>query len=133
MTALVLITVAALTEYLVFSAQVGLARKKYGVSAPAVSGNEHFERYFRVQQNTMEQLVIFLPAMYSFAWSAEAIGWPGYQLAALLGLVWIFGRFIYARAYVSDPKKRGAGFMLTFLPSALMIAGTVLSVLLAWI
>jgi len=54
----------ALLEFAVFGMLVGWARGKYGVAAPAVSGHPVFERYFRVHQNTLEQLVAFVPAMW---------------------------------------------------------------------
>ncbi len=56
-----LITVIALLEFMFFSFRVGFGRAKFNVPAPAVSGNEVWERYFRVQQNTMEQMLVFLP------------------------------------------------------------------------
>ena len=88
----ILVIMLALVEYTVFSFRVGAARTKYGIPAPAVTGNPVFERLFRVQQNTQEQLILFLPVILAFAWTAEAQGWPGHEIAALLGLVWIAGR-----------------------------------------
>jgi len=124
----VLIVVLALFEYIVFSSQTGLARTRYGVKAPATTGHPVFERYFRVQQNTLEQLVIFVPALLLFAWMAENIGWPGDEIAAVPGVVFLIGRVLYARAYVKDPQTRGLGFMLSFIPSALLLCGTLVCV-----
>ena len=56
----ILIATVALLEYVYFGFQVGRARDKYGVPAPAVTGDPIFERYHRVHQNTLENLVIFL-------------------------------------------------------------------------
>ena len=67
-----LVTLLALAEYFWFAFAVGEARVKYAVKAPATSGNEHFERYFRVQQNTLELLVVFLPALWIAATHWEA-------------------------------------------------------------
>jgi uncharacterized membrane protein YecN with MAPEG domain len=127
----ILIVVLALIEYCVFAAQVGKARVKYNIKAPAVSGHPIFERYLRVQQNTAEQLVIFLPAIFSFAYVAESLNWPGNEIAAVLGVIFLIGRYLYARAYVRDPSARSVGFMLTFLPSAVMLAGTLIGILIS--
>lgn len=127
----ILIVVLALGEYIVFSAQAGRARVKYGIKAPATTGNAVFERYFRVQQNTLEQLILFIPAIFSFAWMAERVGWPGHEIAAALGVIWLIGRALYARSYVRDPLQRGLGFMLTFVPSGILLLGTVVCIFIA--
>lgn len=112
-----IVIVLALLEYQVFSMLVGWARGKYGVEAPATTGHPLFERYFRVQMNTQESLMLFLPGMVLFGYYYNA------NYAAVLGLVWIVGRAIYLRAYVADPKKRGIGFMLSFLPNVILVIG----------
>jgi glutathione S-transferase len=109
--------IVALLQYLAFGFMVGGARVKYGVAAPAISGNEVFERYFRVQQNTLEQLVAFVPGIWLFGVYISPL-W-----AAALGAVFIVGRAIYAAGYIRDPKARGAGFGLTFLPNVILLAG----------
>jgi len=112
-----IVTVVALLEFLVFGFLVAHARGKYGIAAPAVSGNEMFERYFRVQMNTLEQLLQFLPVLWIFAHYANANG------AAILGVVFIVGRAVYCRSYVRDPKTRSLGFALTALPILIMMIG----------
>ena len=62
-----LVSGLALLQYIAFGILVGKARGRYGVKAPAITGNDIFERYFRVQQNTLELLVVMLPAMWLFA------------------------------------------------------------------
>jgi glutathione S-transferase len=114
-----IVTVAALLEFLYFGIMVGGARTKYGVHAPATTGNEMFERYFRVHMNTLEQLVIFLPALWIFA-SYVSPTW-----GAALGVVFIIGRAVYARSYLRDPKSRTAGFALTALPIFALLIGIV--------
>lgn len=115
---LVTIVIAlALIEYTVFGMLVGRARGKYGVDAPAVSGNPIFERYYRVQQNTLEVLVLFIPGMWMFGRYVSA------DVAAGLGLVFIVGRFLYLRGYVADPKSRSLGFALSFIPAQILIIG----------
>ena len=131
MALVILIVVLAVIEYLAFSFQVGMAREKYGVKAPATTGHPVFERYFRIQQHTLEQLVAFIPAIVAFAWVAESIGWPGNTIASGLGVIWLIGRFLYATSYIRDPATRSAGFLMSFAPTALMLVGTLVCVLLS--
>jgi len=131
MTLVILIIMLALIEYTVFSFQVGMARAKYGVNAPAITGHPEFERYFRVQQNTLEQLIVFIPAIVSFAWMAESIGWAGNYIASGFGVIWLIGRFVYATSYVRDPASRSVGFLMTFAPSTIMVLGTLVCILIS--
>lgn len=84
----------------------GHARGKYGVKAPAIAGHPGFERAWRVQMNTLEATMIFLPTL----WLSTQYGFPLW--GGLAGLVWVVGRVWYAVAYMKDPAKRGPGFML---------------------
>ena len=113
----------ALVEYYVFTLQCGRARGRLGVPAPATTGNAEFERYLRVQYNTIEQLVIFLPALFGFAYFVS----PGW--AAALGVVFIVGRALFARGYVQDPARRGPGFGLTLLANSVLLLGSLLGAL----
>ena len=58
-----LVTLLLVIQYLTFTMLVGAARSKSGIKAPAIAGDEHFERAYRVQMNTLEQLVLTLPAL----------------------------------------------------------------------
>ena len=107
----------ALVQYVAFGMLVGWARGKYGVKAPAVTGHEVFERYFRVHQNTLELLVVFVPAIWLFGLYVDPT-W-----AALLGLVYVVARVLYLRGYVADPAKREVGFTLSILPVLVLLAG----------
>jgi uncharacterized MAPEG superfamily protein len=99
---------------------VGHARGKYGIKAPATSGDPAFERAYRVQMNTLEQTVMFLPTL----WLAAHYGFSGW--AGVAGLVWIVGRVWYALAYLKDPAKREPGFMLGMLSwAALLVMATI--------
>jgi len=116
------IVMLALIQYFYFSIEVGRARGRFGVAAPATTGNEEFERYFRVQQNTQEQLIMFIPAIYATAY----YGNPLYAAAA--GVVFLVGRMLFFRSYVKDPATRTVGFLLSMLPSlGMVIASLVLS------
>lgn len=111
------VIVLALVQYVVFGMLVGWARGKYGVKAPAVTGHEIFERYFRVHQNTLELLVAFVPAIWLFGIYVDPT-W-----AALLGLVYLVARALYLRGYVADPAKREVGFTLSVLPILVLLVG----------
>ena len=121
--ALVYLVVAlALLQFIVFGMAVGWARGKFGVKAPATTGNEVFERYFRVQMNTLEQLVVFVPAILLFA-TLDSPRW-----AAILGAVWLVGRVIFFYSYTRNPASRGLGFILTQLPSIIMVIAVLVAV-----
>ncbi|MDX1490278.1 MAG: MAPEG family protein [Pseudohongiellaceae bacterium] len=114
---LTVVIVAILLQYFFFALKVGMARGKYEVHAPAISGHPVFERYYRVHMNTLEQLLIFLPGVALFAY------WVNAEVAAALGFVFFIGRFIYYKSYIDDPKKRGLGFGLTLFPSLILAIG----------
>lgn len=112
-----LVTLATLTLCFATVALVGRARGRYGVRAPATTGHELFERAYRVQMNTLENTVIFLPALWLGAL------YLGPRPAAALGAVWLAGRLWYATAYLREPRARGGGFVLAFAAwGGLMIA-----------
>jgi len=119
-----LVVLLALLQYVWFSMRVGMARGKYNIEGPSCTGDEGFERVFRVQQNTLEQLIIFVPASFAFAQFVSPL-W-----AAMLGWVFIVGRFLYAAEYVKDPKTRTLGFALTFLPNAALLIGALVGVVM---
>ena len=110
-----IVAVLAIAQFIFFAIQVGRAREKYDVSPPATSGHEQFDRIYRVQSNTLEQLVCFLPALLIAAYY-----WPPLIVAAI-GAIYLVGRFLYWQSYTNDPKTRGTGFMLTFVPTAILL------------
>lgn len=112
-----IVMLLALLQYFYFSVAVGRARYRYGVKAPATSGHEDFERVYRVQMNTLELLALFLPALWSFALFLSPI-W-----AAVLGVVFIIGRFVYSAGYVRAADKRSLGFGLSMFPTLFLLVG----------
>ena len=114
-----LVTFLALAQYLDFGGLVGSARGRYGVKAPATTGNELFERHYRVQMNTLELLVVFVPAL----WMAARYWSPA--LMAAVGAVYLVGRIVYQRAYTRAPAQRGLGFMLSMGPVAVLLVAAV--------
>ena len=113
----IVVCMLALIEYIAFSMLVGRARGLYGVEAPATSGHELFDRYYRVHINTLEQLAVFLPAVVAFAIVISDL-W-----AALLGLLFVVGRALYAVQYVKDPASRGPGMLLGFVANIVLVLG----------
>lgn len=120
-----IVTAVALLEYVWFSIQVGRARGRTGVHAPATTGSPEFERYFRVQANTLEQLILFLPGIWMFAHYVSA------PVAAGLGVVYVVGRWLYYTTYTVDPAKRSAGFGLSMLPNLALVIGGLIGALCA--
>jgi uncharacterized MAPEG superfamily protein len=110
----------ALVEFVVFGMLVGRARARYGVKAPATSGHEVFERFFRVHYNTMELLVVFVPSIWLFGLYVSP------RWGALIGLVYVVGRIVYIRSYVADPAKREFGFGMSVLPIMVLLLGALL-------
>ena len=115
-----LIVALALLQFFAFATAVGMAREKYNVAAPATTGNDVFERYFRVQMNTLELLIMFVPATWMFGFYVSA------NVAAALGAIYIVGRGIYFFSYVRDPKRRSLGFGLSAGPVAVLVIGALI-------
>ena len=118
-----LVALLAIIQFIFFAIQVGRARGKYGVKAPATSGHEQFDRAYRVQTNTLEQLICFLPALF-----IAATYWPPVYIAAV-GIFYLVGRMWYWHSYLNDPGSRGTGFMMTFLSTALLILASLAGLL----
>lgn len=117
----------ALIEFFAFGLLVGRARQTYDVPAPAIAGHPIFDRYMRAHQNTMEQLVVFVPAMWLFATYVSA------NIAALLGLLFVIGRALYMRGYVQEASKRSVGFAVSAIPLLILMLGSVIGAFSAWL
>lgn len=120
-----LVTLLILFQYFYFMMKAGAARGKGDVAAPAITGDENYERCNRVQMNTLEQLVLTLPALWICALHFRA------DVAAVAGLVFLIGRFIYAAAYVKDPKSRGLGMGIGFLATVVLLLGSSYAVIMS--
>lgn len=107
----------ALIEFIVLGMLVARARGLYGVKAPATSGHEIFERWFRVHYNTMEMLIVFVPAAWLFGLYVNP------RWSAGLGLVYVIGRVLYVRGYVADPARREFGFTMSVVPVMVLVVG----------
>ena len=125
MEGIAIVTVLALMQFYWFGIEVGKMRAKHQCKAPSITGAPEFERMFRVQQNTMEQLVMFVPTIWMFGYLVNPLWGAG------MGVVYLIGRAIYRVAYVKEPKGRSLGFMLSILPTSLMLAWVLLDAVVA--
>jgi uncharacterized membrane protein YecN with MAPEG domain len=112
-----IVTLLSLVLYVMMGLRVGEARTKFGVVAPAVTGDPEFERRFRVQSNTLEWLPTYLVSLWLFAlyWNDRA--------AAVLGVIWIVGRILYMTSYSKDASSRGPGFGIQALATLVLLFG----------
>lgn len=118
-----IVILLALILYNVLGLLVGRARAAHGVKAPAITGPEEFERTFRAHQNTLESLIVFVPAVWIFGIVVDPL-W-----AAIVGLVYLIGRIVYARGYISAPEKRGPGMMISFIASVVLVLGSLIGLI----
>ena len=120
-----LVAIVAVIQFIAFGALTGRARARAGLKAPAVTGDEGFERMYRVQMNTLEVMIAFLPALFLAAkyWSPTVAAW--------LGAVYLLGRFLYWRAYVTNPARRGLGFLLSMGPTMVLAIGALVGIVRA--
>ena len=119
-----LITLLALLELLILGVNVSRARRKFGIFPPKMFGHDDFERHVRIHENTAEQIILLLPSMWIFGIFVS------YFWAGILGLTWIIGRLFYAFGYAKAPEKRFVGVGLSTLPTAIMIFGGLIKVIL---
>ena len=127
MEAVVIVTVLALMQYMFFGIQVGGAHQKYGVKAPTMSGDPKFDSVNRVHQNTLEQLIVLIPALWMYARYVNPLWGAG------MGVVYLIGRFIYRAEYLKDPSTRTLGFALSFLPGAVMSVWVLIVAILRYV
>jgi uncharacterized membrane protein YecN with MAPEG domain len=118
-----LVTCLALLVYVWNFLAAGQARGKYKITAPATTGAPEFERRLRIQQNMIEQLVIFLPSLWIFCLTVQPL------IGAALGLIFVVGRIIYSTAYATDPSKRSLGFGLGIFPTLILLLGALAGVI----
>lgn len=119
-----IITLLSLFLFLYTVLAVGVARTKHGVRAPATTGNENFERIFRVQMNTLENLVLFLPALWLFS-IYVSLWWTG-----IIGAVWLLGRAYYIVSYTRSAAARSPGYGISLLAFAVLAIGAAIGVVI---
>src|SRR5690242_10995803 len=105
------VTVLALFVYMYMIINVGIARGKTGIEAPAMTGAPQLERAIRVHSNTLEGMPLFLGGLWLatiyFSPPFPVVAW----LPAALGLIWCIGRVIYMQGYMAAPEKRSTGYL----------------------
>ena len=119
MNGVAIVTILALVEYFIFGFLVGNARSTYKISAPATTGDPNFERYYRVHQNSLESLIVFIPAIWIFG---EFLNAP---IATALGILYVIARAIYARGYYAAAEKRGPGAAMSFAINSILMLGAI--------
>ena len=120
-----LVSVIALLQFVFFGLLVSRARGKYGIRAPATTGNEMFERLYRVQMNTLELLVVFVPALY-----LAARYWPP-AVVARVGAIYVVSRVVYWKSYIKDPESRSLGYGLSAFPALGLLFAALAGLVLA--
>ena len=117
-----IVTILSVLLYFYFSTRVPVARRKFGVKLPAISGNPDFERVFRAHMNTLEWMPIFLPLLWL---SAIYLNDPA---AAAVGLIWIVGRAMYSAGYAAAVEKRSSGFFVQAVACVLLLIGAIVGI-----
>lgn len=112
-----LVTWGAMALYFWSMFRVGSARTKHQVMPPHTTGPEAFMRVFRAQQNTLEQLVLFLPSLWLFALFISHL-WAG-----ILGALWIIFRVWYILGYSRATEKRMAPFLFGLVITVVLLGG----------
>jgi glutathione S-transferase len=118
----IIIILVALLQYIFFTGRTGFTRLKYEVPAPKISGNETWERIYRVQQNTMEQLIIFIPSMLIFSHYVSDT-W-----VMLPGVIFLVGRQIFSHFYITNPDKRAPGMVMSLFSNVALVIGSLIGV-----
>ena len=118
----IIIILVALLQYTFFTMRVGIMRGKFEVDAPKTVGNETWERMYRVQENTLEQLVIFIPTMVTFQMYVSE------QWVLLPGIAFVIGRQLYSHLYINDPKSRTAGMAISLLSNTVLLVGSLIGI-----
>ena len=110
-----LVILLSVIQLVIFSFFVGRARTKFGLPLPSMAGNLQVERYIRGHLNSVESIVVFVPALTvaSHYWNPAWI--------AGLGLIYIVGRTLYFIGYTQSVEKRGPGFLISALSTVALI------------
>lgn len=110
--------------YFFIATRVPLARRKFNVQLPAITGHPDFERVFRAHQNTLEWMPTFLLPLWLCAFYFSDAG------AAILGVVWIVGRAVYYVGYTREVKGRIPGFFVQSIACLLLIIGAIVGMVM---
>jgi glutathione S-transferase len=121
------VTIAAIVISMAMAIRVARTRRATGVRAPAMSGSPDLECALRVQGNTVEQMTIFLPALWL------AVLWFQGWLPPALGALWCIGRVIYMLTYgPGQPTRRAPGFIVSMLSVIALSVLAAIGLVQAW-
>jgi glutathione S-transferase len=120
-----LVILLAVLEFMAFGFLVGSARARFKIDAPATTGHPEFERTFRVHYNTLEMLVVFIPSIWLFGMYLNP------RWGAIIGVVFVVGRALYAVGYIRAPEKRSFGALLSFASVTVLLVGAIIGVVRA--
>ena len=118
----VIIIFLALLQYMFFSFRVGMNRDKHDIKAPKTVVNDQWECMYRVHQNTLEQLIIFIPAMLGFQ------HYMSQTWVILPGVLFLLGRQYYSHQYTKNPEARVPGMVIGFLSNVSLILGSLIGI-----
>jgi glutathione S-transferase len=119
-----IVTLVVVLFYFFIATRVPLARRRFNVQLPSITGHPEFERVFRVHQNTLEWMPIFLPSLWLCASYLSDIG------AAIFGIVWVAGRLLYYVGYARAVERRVPGFFIQSIACFLLIVGSVVGMVM---
>ena len=119
-----LITLALVALGLRLAFHVGKARFNFAdpltnpalFHSPEIYSDRNFLIAYRNQMNFLENLILFLPAIWIFACGVSD------GLAALIGLGYVLGRVLYARNYPRD-YTHARGFQIASVCFLLLLIG----------
>jgi glutathione S-transferase len=123
------VTILAILFFVWTFLRVGQMRSKHDVKAPTMTGPLEFESAVRVQMNTLEQMIIFLPLLWLATRYFHLLAW----LPAAFGLLWVIGRVIYMSGYMTAPERRSTGFLVTTVASLALLVLSIWGIVNAWI
>ena len=120
-----LVILLALVVYLGTLVNCARMRARHRIMAPATAGHPDYDRAFAIQRNTLEQLVVFVPAVWLFSALVNPLA------GAVLGAIWIAARVLYAVSYARAPEKRGPGYIIGFVALVVLVIGALVQALVA--
>ena len=121
-----LVTLLAILIAIGTAILVARVRTVTGILPPAMSGDPRVERALRVQGNTVEGFIAFLPALWLAALYFQ--GW----VPPIIGLIWCLGRIAYAVGYMADAKRRHLGFGICILSVFVLVILAGIGIINAW-
>ena len=121
-----LVTLLAILVTIGTAILVARTRRTTGIQPPAMSGDPRLERALRVQGNTVEGFIVFLPALWLAALYFQ--GW----IPPIIGLIWCLGRIGYAVGYMADANRRHLGFAICIFAVLILVLLAGIGIVGAW-